>query len=83
MIIVSFYAALREQVGTSVVQVDPEQVSTTGELFDLLAEKYPALGDFRGNVLIAINEHYARWADPVQSGDQVAFFPPVSGGGDD
>ncbi|MHB8346686.1 MAG: MoaD/ThiS family protein [Acidiferrobacterales bacterium] len=32
------------------------------------------------NVLIAINQEYASMDSPVRAGDEVAFFPPVTGG---
>ena len=31
-------------------------------------------------VRVAVNQEYAQPADPVAAGDEVAFFPPVTGG---
>jgi molybdopterin synthase sulfur carrier subunit len=32
------------------------------------------------NILAAVNHDYARLDQPVKDGDEVAFFPPVTGG---
>ena len=80
MVTVSFFAVLRERVGTSSIRFELNQIATTGELFESLAEKYPVLEDFRGTLLISVNEHYAGWDAPIDSGDAIALFPPVSGG---
>ena len=35
---------------------------------------------FPANTLVAINQEYASPASAVRAGDEVAFFPPVTGG---
>lgn len=48
-----------------------------------LAAKYPALGRFGRSLLVAVNEEYAADDRVLNEGDEVAIFPPVSGGGDE
>lgn len=46
-----------------------------------LAGTYPELVPHRPFVRAARNGAYAAWEAPLEDGDQVAFLPPVSGGG--
>lgn len=46
-----------------------------------LADLYPGLAPHRAFVRAARNGAYAGWETPLQEGDEVAFLPPVSGGG--
>lgn len=75
-ITVKYFASLREKLG-----VDQEQIETTGitTVRDLLTASATteALPD---NTLVAINQQYASLDSPIQAGDEVAFFPPVTGG---
>ena len=50
------------------------------DLFAGYAAKFPALGEFRANLAVAVNESLAQWSQPLRGGDEVAFLPPVSGG---
>ncbi|AIY05521.1 molybdopterin converting factor [Planococcus sp. PAMC 21323] len=77
MISLRYFAGLKEQTGISEEQVDMSG-KTVDELWQWATEKYP---DFlSGAARIAINEEYALPTDVLESGDIVAFIPPVSGG---
>ncbi len=71
---VKFFASLRDKIGKS--EVELSAAKTTGEAWDQATENAPR----PDNVLVAINLEYARFDDPVEDGDEVAFFPPVTGG---
>ncbi|HFC54470.1 MAG TPA: molybdopterin synthase sulfur carrier subunit, partial [Gammaproteobacteria bacterium] len=49
---------------------------TAADVWHLAAGDEPA----PGNLLVAINMEYATMQSPVKDGDEVAFFPPVTGG---
>ena len=73
---VKFFASLSEQTGlaeTTVVIDDPATVQDVWKL---------ATGDqtMPVNTLSAINMAYAQLDDSISNGDEVAFFPPVTGG---
>ncbi len=73
---VKYFASLRERLGRGEDRVDAHAVSTVAELWAWL-NSGAALPD---NVLIAVNMEYAKADQAVQDGDEVAFFPPVTGG---
>jgi len=76
-----FFATLADTMGESRLdcQVD-HQLRTIADLMDWLKESYPALAHYSGRILMARNQKFATEADPVSDGDEIALFPPVSGG---
>lgn len=80
-----YFAWLRDRIGTGAEEIDalPDDVRTVGALIDWLVtrgEGYKAAFAARENIRAAVNHEYARPDDPVGPGDEVAFFPPVTGG---
>ncbi len=76
---VKFFSLLREISGQSEFQIN-FQGRTAGELWAQLEEQYPALRPLRACRAIAVNRQYVKDDHPLQEGDEIAFFPPVSGG---
>ncbi|WP_303785541.1 molybdopterin converting factor subunit 1 [Azovibrio restrictus] len=76
-----YFASLRERLGRGEESLElPEGLATVGELKDWLAgQGREALGQ-TPNLRFAVNQEMARASDPVLDGDEVAFFPPVTGG---
>lgn len=79
-----YFAWLRERVGTASEQLTlPPHVGTVAGLVDLLAARgdgYAAAFANRRAIRCAINQEFAPATAPVHPGDEVAFFPPVTGG---
>ena len=80
-ITVLFFATLRDLVGSRQVALDLADSNDTVEaLRRELSARYPAAAEHLAVALAAINEEYAFDHDRLSDGDEVAFFPPVSGG---
>jgi len=81
MIKVLFFAQVRELVGTDTLAL-PAEFSTVETLRQSLALRGDrwALALEAGNLLVAVNQTLVETTHPVQDGDEVAFFPPVTGG---
>jgi len=80
-ITVLFFATLRDIVGARQITVDIDEAANSIELLrQELSERYPAAADNLRIALAAINEEFAFDHDRLSDGDEVAFFPPVSGG---
>ena len=80
MLTVRFFASLREIVGASELQVQSEKGAKVEEIYGRLAKDHPRLTGYRASLLVAVNGEYSAWDRVVSDGDEVAFFPPVSGG---
>src|SRR6478752_1244078 len=76
-----FFATLKDIVGARQMQLDVPSGATVGDVLTHLETAYPRIKDYRPVVLTAVNEEYVDHRAPVQEGDEVAIFPPVSGGG--
>jgi molybdopterin converting factor subunit 1 len=75
-----FFAGHREMLGAVSKPFEMPEGATVQDLFDALAAKYPALKEMAGRTIIAVNRDQAEWDRKLQDGDEVAFYPPVSGG---
>ncbi len=53
---------------------------TAANAFDQVMEKFPDLRRFGRSLLFAVNQEYAAGDREVNDGDELAVFPPVSGG---
>jgi molybdopterin synthase sulfur carrier subunit len=83
MIDVQYFASVRERLGIDSEQVDAAGVTTVAALLDLLAQRHGDKGQRvlkEARVLAAVNQVVAVLEAPVRNGDEVAFFPPVTGG---
>ncbi|MEI6301718.1 MAG: molybdopterin converting factor subunit 1 [Betaproteobacteria bacterium] len=79
-----FFAGLREQLGSGGEQLQlPPGVGTVAALRAHLMARggawQTALGEKRA-LRVAVNQDMAQADTPVKAGDEVAFFPPVTGG---
>lgn len=81
---VLWFAWLRARTGTAEERVSPPaDVATVGALIDWLSARSPghaAAFENRRTVRCAVNQDFADPATPIRPGDEVAFFPPVTGG---
>lgn len=75
-ITVKYFASLREQYGADRQLEVPREGTTVADIW-VRASNGEALPD---NVLMAVNLEYVGAEHAVADGDEVAFFPPVTGG---
>jgi len=72
---VKFFASMRDRVGRSDDRVELAESATVADLWKAVSKE--ALPE---NTLIAVNMEYTDIAHALRDGDEVAFFPPVTGG---
>ena len=78
-----FFADLRERMNREFIESEFQGVKNIRELQEKLEEKFEELrGCFAESKLIkiAINHEYCSLDAELRDGDEVAFFPPVTGG---
>ena len=75
-IVVKFFASLRESLDLAETRLNPVDVLTIADVWSQATDN----ADMPPNTLIAINMEYVDKTQAVSDGDEVAFFPPVSGG---
>ena len=75
-ITVKFFASLRELLGKEEVLLDPSDNLTLQRAWQQATNN----AEMPAKLLMAINMEYAKPDDQVNDNDEVAFFPPVTGG---
>jgi len=85
MLKVVFFARLRELVELDELslELNPEQTYTVQNILQNLAEQYPTFNDYieQGNrLMIAVNQEITDVEQLIHAGDELALFPPVTGG---
>lgn len=73
---VKLFAHLRERIGFNQRSVEISSPTTVAGIWQLLTGE----DELPNNVLVAVNFSYGRSETPVNDGDEVALFPPVTGG---
>ncbi|UOG91900.1 MAG: molybdopterin converting factor subunit 1 [Candidatus Thiothrix sulfatifontis] len=73
---VLFFASLRERIGQSQRLLETDTPLTLQEVW----QRSSGEAHLPDNVLMSINQTYVDADSLVQPGDEVAFFPPVTGG---
>ena len=77
---VRFFASLVDHTGCSQETVEIAEPADVAELWQLLVQRHPALGDIGFRPLAACDRVYAGWDRGLSGVREVAFLPPVSGG---
>ena len=80
LVTVKFLASYAEEIGEDEVDLMLPQASTVVDLLDHLRRSFPRWGRMVEQPLVARNLEYVQPDQILQDGDEVAIFPPVSGG---
>lgn len=82
MIDVKFFARLRDQLGTGGLQLDANHLTSVKDVHAALVRLNQHWDASLGHqsVLVAVNQTMGNFDSAVSDGDEVAFFPPVTGG---
>ncbi|VAX02174.1 Molybdopterin synthase sulfur carrier subunit [hydrothermal vent metagenome] len=75
-ITVRFFASLRENLKLDDLQISPDGINTVIDAWNN-STKDQSIPE---NVLVAVNMEYVSFDTAIADGDEVAFFPPVTGG---
>jgi molybdopterin synthase sulfur carrier subunit len=79
-----YFAWIRLKMGVSGEHIDPPQnIKDIEGLLDWIKQRNAISNETFSdisNIRIAVNQEYVDTDHPVQPGDEVAFFPPVTGG---
>jgi molybdopterin synthase sulfur carrier subunit len=73
---VKFFASLRETLGRANAEVVFDPGMNVESVWKASTDNQPMID----NTLCAVNQEYVSLSHPVEDGDEVAFFPPVTGG---
>jgi len=75
-----FFAAYRDLLGTSSLDVDLPEGATVADLVRELRSRGAPYDALPHEPAVAVNRAYALHSEQLAPGDEVAFIPPVAGG---
>ena len=74
---VKYFASLRELMGESSVFIDIDKESSVDDVWRLVTKHKKIEID---NIMATVNMEYVKSSHVISDGDEIAFFPPVTGG---
>ena len=80
---VLFFGAARDVVDANPLDLSLEAPATVGSAFQSLVARFSQLERFGRSLLFAVNQEYATRDTLLKENDELAVFPPVSGGSHD
>ncbi|MFV2060389.1 MAG: molybdopterin converting factor subunit 1 [Gammaproteobacteria bacterium] len=75
-ITVRFFASLRENLKIEDMQISSSDINTVNDVWNSSTNNR----DIPDSVLVAVNMEYVNFQTQIKDNDEVAFFPPVTGG---
>ena len=82
--IIKYFSWIKEHIGKSEEQIVlPDHIKNVNELINYLNEideKYNLIFDKKELIKIAVNKTYSSFDTNINNNDEIAFFPPVTGG---
>ena len=79
-ITVLLFAALADRAGTRILDLSVPPGTTVDTAVQQLLAGSPQLAHFQSHLLCAVNQEYVDKKHQLENGDELALFPPVSGG---
>ena len=82
--VIKYFSWIKEHIGKSEEQIIlPSNINNINQLINYLNEideKYKLLYEKKELIKIAVNKTYSSFDTNINDGDEIAFFPPVTGG---
>lgn len=79
-----YFAHFREKINVAEEEVElPEGITDVTSLIDWLVSRGDGYADAfadRDHIRVAVNQEHVEFDTPVKMGDEIAFFPPMTGG---
>jgi molybdopterin converting factor subunit 1 len=80
MVKIRLFASLREMVGSNEILLKIKEGDTVADLKESIFRRYPSLSSLKITLIYAVNHKIANDSTILSYQDEIAVFPPVSGG---
>lgn len=84
MLSIHYFASTREKIGIASENLEFEDgITTITELIAVLCDRHPGFkqaNDIPNKLLVSVNQSLVDRTYKLNDGDEIAFFPPMTGG---
>jgi molybdopterin converting factor subunit 1 len=77
---IRLFATLKDRAGQARIRINMPESATVQQLLQIVADDFPSLAEALKSSLVAVNQAFASSETAVHADDEIAIFPPVSGG---
>lgn len=77
---VKYFASFREAAGTEEEVLELPEGITISKLLGYIIRMHPEMEKYREQIILSRNKRYANESEEISDNDEIAVFPPVSGG---
>ena len=76
VIVVKYFASISDAIGKTSEQIERQDKITAGDIWTDVSKNIK----YTGKVMVAVNHEYVDMSYLLSENDEIAFFPPVTGG---
>ena len=76
VIVVKYFASISDAIGKTSEQIEWQDKITAGDIWTDVSKNIK----YTGKVMVAVNHEYVDMSYLLSENDEIAFFPPVTGG---
>jgi molybdopterin converting factor subunit 1 len=80
---IRLFATLKDRAGQARIRIDLPESASVQQMLQTIAEDFPSLAEALETSLVAVNQAFASADTALHADDEIAIFPPVSGGSQD
>ena len=77
---IRLFASLKDYVDGNKITISVDEPATVATLLGAISAKYPKLAPLMESSIVSVNHEFAFPELDLAPGDEIAMFPPVSGG---
>jgi len=77
---IKLFASLKQAMNSDEIKIDIDNEITVSDMKKIIFETFPSLKKLNIPFFVAVNHKYATDSDVIDTTDEVALIPPVSGG---
>ncbi len=77
---IKLFASIRQAMNSNEIKIDIDNEITVLQMKEIIFETFPNLKKSNIPFFVAVNHKYSKDSDVIETNDEIALFPHVSGG---
>jgi len=77
---IKLFASIRQAMNSNEIKINIDNEITVLQMKEIIFETFPNLKKLNIPFFVAVNHKYSKDSDVIETNDEIALFPHVSGG---